>query len=241
MLLADDRLKNPGAVGGIENGSDDSPGRRFVFPRWSNLMGPVTLFVAGGGMVYLVVLIALIFHPQTSAIGYAPAQPVPFSHALHTGELGLDCRYCHNTVEHAAHASIPPTETCMNCHATIHTESARLFPVRQSQTTAMAIPWIKVHDLPDYAVFDHRAHVGAGVGCASCHGRIDRMDIVSQQEALTMSWCLNCHRRPDADLRPLESITSMRWAPDEDPVLLGRRLRAERNIEPSTDCTTCHR
>jgi menaquinone reductase, multiheme cytochrome c subunit len=204
-------------------------------------MGPATAVLAVGGLLYLAVLITLVFHPRNSAIGYAPEQPVPFSHALHAGELGMDCRYCHTTVEAAAHASVPTAETCLNCHKTIFTESAKLLPVRESQATGKAIAWVRVHDLPDYAYFDHSAHVNAGVGCISCHGRIDRMEVVAQQEKLTMSWCLDCHRRPDPHLRPFDQVTSMDWTPGEDPSALGRRLRETHDIDPSIDCTTCHR
>jgi len=238
--LADDRLKSSGAAGqGPERPDQDSP--RFQFPRWSNLLGPATAVLAVGGLVYLTVLITLVFHPRNSAIGYAPTQPVPFSHALHAGELGLDCRYCHTTVEQAAHASVPTAETCLNCHSTIFTESAKLLPVREAHATGTPIAWVRVHDLPDYAYFDHSAHVNAGVSCVSCHGRVDRMEVVSQQEALTMSWCLDCHRQPEPHLRPLDQVTKLDWVPDEDPTVLGRRLREIHAINPSTDCTTCHR
>jgi menaquinone reductase, multiheme cytochrome c subunit len=238
--LADDHLKDSGAAG-REPDRPAAHGARFQFPRWSNLLGPATAVAAIGGLLYVVVLITLVFHPRNSAIGYAPAQPVPFSHALHAGELGLDCRYCHTTVEHAAQASVPPAETCMNCHQTIFTESAKLLLVRESHATGKAIPWVRVHDLPDYAYFDHSAHVRAGIGCVSCHGRVDRMEVVAQREALTMSWCLDCHRNPEPHLRPLDQVTSMDWTPAEDPSVLGRRLREVHTIDPSTDCTTCHR
>ena len=123
----------------------------------------------------------------------------------------------------------------MNCHATIFTESAKLLLVRESHATGKAIPWIRVHDLPDYAYFEHSAHVTAGVGCVSCHDRVDRMEVVSQQETLTMSWCLDCHHRPEPHLRPRALVTSMDWAPDENPSVLGRLLREIRAIDPSTD------
>ncbi len=238
--MSDDRLQNPGAAGKGPDRPDPRPAR-FQFPRWTNLLGPATAVAAVGGLLYVTVLITIVFHPRNSAIGYAPAQPVPFSHALHAGELGLDCRYCHTTVEHTAHASIPPAETCMNCHKTIHTESPKLLLVRESYATGKPIPWVRVHDLPDYAYFDHSAHVNAGVSCVSCHGRVDRMEVVAQREALTMSWCLDCHREPEAHLRPLEMVTKLDWVPDEDPSVLGRRLRESLAIDPSTDCTTCHR
>jgi hypothetical protein len=237
--LADDRSRTAGASS--DPVRPDPASERFRFPRWSNLLGPATAVVAAGGLLYLVVLVTLVFHPRNSAIGYAPAQPVPFSHALHAGELGLDCRYCHTTVERAAQASVPTAETCMNCHATIFTESAKLLLVREAHATGKAIPWIRVHDVPDYAYFDHSAHIRAGVGCVSCHGRIDRMTVVSQQMPLTMSWCLDCHRRPEPHLRPPDQVTRMDWTPDEDPSVLGRRLREVHGINPSTDCTTCHR
>lgn len=219
----------------------DPAGSRVLFPRWANLLGPATAVVAVGGLVYAAVLITAGFHPRNSAIGYAPEQPVPYSHALHVGELGLDCRYCHTTVERAAHANIPAAEVCLNCHKSVFTESAKLLPVREAFATGKAIPWVKVHDLADFAYFDHSAHVNAGVGCVTCHGRVDRMEVVSQQAKLTMSWCLDCHRNPEPHLRPLAEVTNMEWVPAEDPTSLGRKLREQHGINPSTDCTTCHR
>jgi hypothetical protein len=174
-------------------------------------------------------------------VGYAPAQPVPYSHALHPGKLGIDCRYCHTTVENAAFAAIPPTQTCINCHARIRAKSDQLALVRESFGTGAPIPWVKIHDLPDYVYFNHGAHVRRGVGCVECHGRIDRMEVVAQVRTLAMSWCLDCHRRPEAHLRPPALVTQMDWVPPEDPVKYGARLRRETNINPSQDCSTCHR
>jgi hypothetical protein len=179
--------------------------------------------------------------PQTLNVGYSPEQPVPFSHALHAGELGMDCRYCHNTVEHAAHAAVPPTATCMNCHERIAPESNKLLPVRESYATGQPVPWVRVHDLPDYVYFDHSAHVARGVSCVSCHGRIDKMEKVSQVETLSMGWCLECHRNPEPHLRPVDRVTDLDWMPGEDPEIVGKRLREQYNINPSTDCSTCHR
>ncbi|MEZ4386022.1 MAG: cytochrome c3 family protein [Candidatus Krumholzibacteriia bacterium] len=238
--MADDHVKGSGR-GTPPQEQQDRHARRFLFPRWTNLLGPISAVLAIGGLAYLTVLITLGFHPRNSAIGYAPEQPVPYSHALHVGELGMDCRYCHTTVETAAHAAIPPAEVCMNCHKTIHTESPKLLPVREAYAGGARLEWVKIHDRADYAYFDHSAHVNAGVGCVSCHGRVDRMEVVSQQEKLTMSWCLDCHRNPEPNLRPVDQVTNMEWVPDEDPAVLGARLRKERNINPSTDCTTCHR
>jgi hypothetical protein len=191
--------------------------------------------------VYLVFVVYYAGSPQTTDVGYSPEQPVPFSHAQHAGELGIDCRYCHNTVEGAAFAAVPPTQTCMNCHERIAVDSALMLPVRESMASGNSVRWIKVHDLPEFAYFDHSAHVTRGVGCVSCHGRIDTMDRVTQVEPLSMAWCLDCHRQPEPHLRPPEFVTQMDWQPIEDPQALGARLRAERNINPPTDCSTCHR
>ncbi len=164
-----------------------------------------------------------------------------YSHALHAGELGIDCRYCHNTVENAAHAAIPPTETCMNCHTNIFPDSPRLIAVRESYATGMPVPWIRVHDLPDYVYFNHSAHVRRGVGCVECHGRVDKMEEVYQAETLSMGWCLDCHRDPYPRLRPVDEVFNMAWEPVEDRRTLGARLAQQYNIHPSEDCGVCHR
>ncbi len=213
----------------------------FVFPRWANK----TRQLAGVALVvtpiYLIAFVWYGFSPKTTDVGYMPKQPVPYSHALHVGQLGLDCRYCHNTVEKAAHAAIPPTQTCMNCHQRIRTESPKLLPVRESYESGLPLQWIKVHDLPDYAYFNHSAHVTRGIGCVSCHGRVDQMVEVYQHEPLSMGWCLNCHRAPEANLRPPDQVTNMSWTAPGDPVEYGKQLAEQNNIDPPTDCSTCHR
>jgi hypothetical protein len=229
------------ADGRDRTGHDIPSAGPFIFPKWTNRLREASAVAAVGGIVYLVVLIGLLFSPQTTAIGYAPEQPIPYSHALHAGQLGIDCRYCHNTVEWSAHAAVPPTQTCLNCHRHIRTESPKLLLVRESEATGMSIDWVRIHDLPDFAYFDHSAHLTAGVGCVSCHGRIDKMEVVRQAMPLTMGWCLDCHRNPDANLRPQEFLTAMDWTPEEDPAVLGRRLREAHSVRPSTDCSTCHR
>ena len=214
----------------------------FVFPKWVNSLRPGLAVVSLSLPAYLVLLAAYGGSPRTTDVGYAPSQPVEYSHAVHAGDLGIDCRYCHNTVEIAPRAAVPPTQTCMNCHAAIRSQSEKVIPVRESYATGMPIRWVRVHDLPDYVYFNHSAHVRRGVGCVSCHGRIDKMDVVSQAETLSMGWCLDCHRNPDPWLRPVESITQMDWvAPNGDQLALGRRLREDYSISPSTDCATCHR
>jgi hypothetical protein len=215
----------------------------FVFPRWVDDLKPL-LAAAGLGLpVFLVLLVWYGGSPATTDIGYAPVQPVPYSHALHAGELGIDCRYCHTTVEIAAHAAIPPTQTCMNCHTNIRATSPKLVAVRESNATGMPVPWVRVHDLPDYVYFNHSAHVRRGVGCVECHDRVDKMEVVAQAKKLSMGWCLECHRNPDARLRPPELVTQMDWQPPlgVDRGVYGRKIREQYKLNPSEDCSTCHR
>jgi menaquinone reductase, multiheme cytochrome c subunit len=213
----------------------------FVFPRWANKTRVLAGVILGAAPIYLTGLVWYGASPKTTDVGYMPKQPVPYSHALHAGQLGIDCRYCHNTVEQGAHAAIPATATCMNCHERVWTNSAKLAPVRESLATGKSIEWLKVHDLPDYVYFNHSAHVTRGVGCVTCHGRIDEMEEVYQKEPLSMSWCLDCHRRPEASLRPPEEVTNMTWKPPGDAVEFGKALREKNHLNPSTDCSTCHR
>ncbi len=220
---------------------EDKSSNIYTFPEWTWILRPAVAIAVVGGALYAAVVVTFGFSPQATDVGYAPLQPVPYSHALHVGQLGMDCRYCHTSVETAAHASVPPTQTCMNCHKTIRADSERLIPVFESYATGMPVEWIRVHDLPDYVYFNHSAHVRRGVGCVSCHGRIDAMEVVTQVEPLSMGWCLRCHRNPEPHLRPLEFVTQLDWVPAEDQLLLGRRLREENNINPPQDCNTCHR
>ena len=210
----------------------------WVFPRWTVFLGPLIGVMAGGGLLYAVVFVWFGFSPKTTDVGYAPEQPIPYSHALHVGKLGLDCRYCHTGVEDTAQALVPPTQTCMSCHWSVRAESPKLEALRQSYQTGQPIPWVRVHDLPDYAYFDHSAHVRRGVGCASCHGRVDQMQVVYQHEPLSMSWCLTCHRAPDEFLRPLDQITNMRYPHDPEAA---RELKEKYQIQPTVYCSTCHR
>jgi hypothetical protein len=150
--------------------------------------------------------------PWVTRQGQRPDQPVPFSHKHHVEGLGLQCQYCHTSVEKSAYAGIPPTKTCINCHSQIWTNAQLLEPVRQSWATGESIQWIRVHDLPDYVYFNHEIHVNKGIGCASCHGRVDEMPLMYQQNTLQMEWCLNCHRNPTNNLRPTSEIYNMAWA-----------------------------
>lgn len=210
-----------------------------IFPRWLNHL-PTAVALAAP-MVGLGAVLALFYWgaPAFTDVGYQPDQPVPFSHRLHAGELGMDCLYCHNTVERAALAAIPPAATCMNCHATVKKDSAKLAPIRESFETGKPVEWVRVHMVPDYAYFDHSVHVANGVGCVDCHGRIDQMEKVTQVKPLGMSWCLDCHRKPEKRLRPVSEVTNMTWhddsyRPADDP------LRS-RQPDPPQHCSGCHR
>lgn len=215
------------------------------FPPWMNLMRAVLAVGAGGGAVYAATIVLFGFSPQATDVGYAPVQPVPYSHALHAGKLGLDCRYCHTSVESGLHANIPPTQTCMGCHSNVTLPADRknrILPVEESHRTGNPIRWVRIHDLPDYAYFDHGAHVRRGVGCVSCHGRIDTMDVVQQDQPLSMQWCLDCHRNPEKHLRPMDQVTNMNWTPPNgDQNAFGLELMKQYGIKPSQDCSTCHR
>lgn len=182
-----------------------------IFPRWTNWIPAIVVVGLLTGGPATVFAVWYWFSPAYTDVGYAPEQPVPFSHKLHAGELGLDCRYCHYTVEKSPKAAIPPTSVCMGCHLLVQPTSPRLRIVRDSAKTGTPIPWVRVHLAPDYAFFDHRAHVAAGVGCQSCHGSVDQMTVVRQVQPLSMSWCLDCHRDPNPHLRPRSEVTNMKW------------------------------
>lgn len=178
--------------------------------------------------------------PEYTDVGYRPVQPVLYSHALHAGELAIDCRYCHSTVEKAPVAVVPATSVCMNCHQLVGRDLASLELVRRSMAEQRPLRWVRVHDLPDYVRFDHSLHLAAGVGCSSCHGDVAAMEVVTLTEPLSMGWCLECHRDPDLHLRPADELTDTSWQPGPDQLAFARQLREERAIAPPTDCTGCH-
>jgi hypothetical protein len=213
-----------------------------TFHRSTNTLSKVSifgaLFVVAGG---LWLTLAVNRSSYVTQAGVARDQPVPFSHQHHVGGMGIDCRYCHTSVEREAAAGIPPTKTCMNCHSQIWAQSPTLEPVRESFRTDRSIPWVRVHDLPEFAYFDHSAHVNRGVGCSTCHGRVDRMPLVYQASSLLMEWCLDCHRRPERYLRPQEEVFNPAYEPPADQLALGRDLVARYEVRPRTSCSTCHR
>lgn len=229
-----------------------------IFHRSTNSIARFSIFatvVAVGGLLWF--FAAMQRSPYYMGEGVAPAQPVPFSHQHHVSGLGIDCRYCHTSVEVSGFAGIPPTKTCINCHAQIWSGAAMLEPVRESFKSGRSLVWTRVYDLPDYVYFDHSIHINKGVGCASCHGRIDNMPLTNPAEALTMEWCLSCHREPEKNLRPRDQVFNMRYEqpsgrnPVEfegknytDQIALGNVLKDRyhlRSVADITSCSTCHR
>lgn len=168
-------------------------------------------------------------------------QPVQFDHRHHTRDEGIDCRFCHNAVDRSPHAGVPDTQLCMNCHSQIWNQSPLLEPVRRSYIEGRPVIWKKVNDVPDYVYFNHAIHVNKGVGCVTCHGRVDLMAAVQKAETMTMAWCLDCHRDPAPRLRPVEEVTNMEWKPEGDPAGLGEALKEKNQVHTRTSCTTCHR
>jgi hypothetical protein len=178
----------------------------------------------------------------TTQVAVARDQTVPFSHKHHVGDDGIDCRYCHTSVETSAFAGLPPTETCMSCHSQIWTNAAMLEPVRESYRTGKSLEWLRVHDLPDFVYFNHSIHVNKGIGCSTCHGRVDKMPLMFNVNALYMRWCVDCHRHPERNVRPRSEVFNPAYetpAPNQDEI--GPKLVAEYKIQSLTDCVTCHR
>ena len=179
--------------------------------------------------------------PYLTEVGVPRVQPIPFSHKHHVAGLGIDCRYCHTSVEDAAFAGMPSTQTCMNCHRQIWSTSPMLEPVRESFRSDRSLTWIRVHDLPDFVYFDHSIHVRKGVGCATCHGRVDQMPLMWRTQTLHMEWCLDCHRHPERYVRPRDEVFAMDWKAPGDQAALGTMLVHDYGIASMTSCSVCHR
>src|SRR6185436_13741240 len=211
-----------------------------IFHRSSNTLSRATIY----GAIFVV---AFLFwaateiqrSPYVTYAGIARPQPAPFSHQHHVGGLGIDCRYCHTTVETSNFAGIPPTSTCMNCHAQIWTNAQMLEPVRASFRTGKPLIWSRVHRLPDFVHFKHDIHVAKGIGCSTCHGAVDRMNLMYQASPLTMSWCLNCHRNPEKYIRPREEVFNMSYVA-RDQSVLGPELVKRYGVRSKTHCSACH-
>lgn len=186
---------------------------------------------------------AIWYSPYATNQFLTRGQVVPFSHAHHVGALGLDCRMCHTDVEHAAFAGLPATHICMTCHSQLWTNAAMLAPVRNSYTSGTPLQWMRVNRVPDYVFFDHSIHVAKGIGCSSCHGPVEKMALMREEQPLTMGWCLQCHRHPERYIRPKDKIFDMSWTPPPDQEEQGRRLLIANHVHTAQlkDCSTCHR
>jgi hypothetical protein len=212
-----------------------------IFPRSANRLPVVLALGAVLGPTLAVAFVWYYFSPRFTDVGYQPVQPVPYSHRLHAGELQIDCRYCHASVEISPIANVPPTQACMNCHGVLAVDSPALEPIRESFANETPMRWVRVHKVGEYAYFDHHVHVLGGIGCVSCHGHIEQMEVVRQAEPLSMGWCLDCHRNPDPHRRPLSEITNMSWRPPADPEQRARQLEELPPVHPPVECSGCHR
>ena len=222
-----------------------------IFPKGTN----ETVIKAGAALSIVGALATLAvwyyFTSKYSRVGYQPVQPVYFQHDLHVGQLGMDCRYCHSQVESSGFSNYPATQTCMNCHRDIQKDNPKLQPVRDSWASGQPIAWVTIHNVPDYAYFNHSAHVNRGVSCVMCHWKVNEMNVVFQDQSQSMGWCLQCHRNPENAVRPIAADTpgaqspifNLDWTPPAGTTQaeLGRKLVHDWKINPPTDCAGCHR
>ena len=222
-----------------------------IFPKGTNetvIKAGLALSVVGA---LVVLAVWYYFTPKYSRVGYEPVQPVHFQHDIHVGQLGLDCRYCHSNVEVSGHSNVPTTQTCMNCHSQVQKNNPKLQPVRDSWASGVPIAWVKIHNVPDYAYFNHSAHVNRGVSCVVCHGKVNEMNVVYQAKSQSMGWCLQCHRNPQDYVRPIAAekpgdkspIFNLDWTPPAGTTQaeLGKKLVQDWKINPPKDCGGCHR
>jgi hypothetical protein len=216
-----------------------------LFSRHTNVYSRLSILAVLAFLGFLGWVVAML-HTSGYSTGQGDPidQPIQFSHAHHVGGMGIDCRYCHTSVEESAFANIPPTKTCMNCHSQIWANAPILEPVRASFRDNKPLKWTRVNDLPDFVYFNHSIHVKQGVGCDTCHGPVDRMPLMYQEASLTMSWCLDCHRDPAKYVRPRDQVFNMRWRrPADDPTMGARLVKEYRiaGVDQLTSCSTCHR
>jgi hypothetical protein len=219
-----------------------------IFPKWTNLL-PLQIGVVLA-LIGSVVTAGVTYYctPKYTRVGYEPIQHVPFSHAIHSGQLGVDCRYCHNTVDQSWFSSVPSASTCMNCHNQVLKDDSRLAPIRESAATSQPIPWVQVHIVPDYVYFNHSVHVARGISCVECHGRVDQMDEVRHAKSFSMSFCLDCHRRPAAFIRPVDKVTDLGWQWNTNANVAAQMQRTngvtfvhDWRVESLENCSACHR
>jgi hypothetical protein len=213
-----------------------------IFHRSANTIARVSIF---GAVFFVAGLLAVFGEVSRSSwmtdVHVAREQPIQFSHERHVAGNGIDCRYCHTSVEDSSFAGIPPTKTCMNCHSQIFANSPYLEPVRDSFRTGQSMQWTRVHDLPDFVYFNHSIHIHKGIGCTTCHGQVDRMPLMWQERSLQMEWCIDCHRHPERYVRPRDQVFSVTYQPPPNQEEIGTRLVADYQIQKLTSCSTCHR
>ena len=213
-----------------------------IFPKSANAWSKASIFAVLGLVVTLGAAVGVLQRSDfVTTANTNREQPVQFSHQHHVGGIGIDCRYCHSSVEVSYSAGIPPTKTCINCHSQIWSTSPYLEPVRSSFRDDTPLQWLRAHDLPDFVSFNHSIHIKKGMGCETCHGRVDKMPLMRQQNTLQMEWCLNCHRNPEQFVRPRSEVFTMGYVPAVDQRELGPQLVAEYKIQSLTNCSVCHR
>jgi hypothetical protein len=214
-----------------------------VFPKWVNSI-PIKVIVALL-LIKTAVVLGVTYYatPKYTRVGYAPTQPVPFSHALHVGQLEMDCRYCHTFVDRSEHSNVPATDTCMSCHSMVRKNDPVLAQVRESYESGEAIPWVRIHKTPDYVYFNHAVHVNRGISCVECHGRIDQMEVVHHAKSLSMRFCLDCHRNPEEYIRPPEEVYNLAWErpTDEESQAKFAGFVHDWKVNPPQSCSGCHR
>ncbi|MFT5207005.1 MAG: hypothetical protein ACI9CF_000750 [Candidatus Omnitrophota bacterium] len=213
-----------------------------IFRKRTNLLAKISIVLGGATAAGILVLGSVLDQsPYYTRVGVPREQPIPFSHKHHVGGLGIDCRFCHTSVEDSSFAGIPPTATCMKCHSEVWKDAPMLEPVRESMRSGKPIEWTRVHDVPDFVYFDHSIHIAKGVSCQTCHGRVDEMPLMKKENTLFMGWCIECHRNPEKFVGPKEHVFEMGWKADEDQLTMGNKLVKDYNIKTSINCSTCHR
>jgi hypothetical protein len=212
-----------------------------LFPRSFNFIAKASIVLGVGVVAGILVLGGVMTRsPYYTRVGEPREQKVPFSHKHHVGGVGIDCRFCHGSVEDSPFAGIPPTSTCMKCHSEIWKDAPMLAPVRESAKTGKPLEWTRVHDLPDYVYFNHSIHIKKGVACVTCHGQVDQMPLMFKKNTLHMEWCLSCHKNPENFIGPKDKVFDPDWKA-EDQKTLGKKLVKEYNVRKLTNCSVCHR
>ncbi len=214
-----------------------------IFPKWTNI---APLKVAACLLLFVgTVVLGITYYatPKWTEVGFQPIQPVAFSHALHVDQLGLDCRYCHTYVDRSEHSNVPAASTCMNCHSMVLSSDDRLAPVRESYESGEPVPWVRIHNTPDYVYFNHSVHVNRGVSCVECHGQINEMEEVYQAKSLSMAFCLECHRNPENFIRPPDEVYNLDWQPESAAAQIeqGEKFVHDWKVMPPQSCSGCHR